>query len=93
MSNSIIAGIPDTFGVKFVRESRVSERHLVASCCNGGITRVIQKISSVCEYCPCGAAVSMVRMRAEFVDSVARHGRNLQTFKQCLRTVLCVYNV
>jgi len=32
----------------------------------------------------------MVRMRAEFVDSVARHGRNLQTFEQCLRIVLCV---
>ena len=35
----------------------------------------------------------MVDMRAEFVDSVARHGRNLQTFEQCLRIVLCVYNV
>ena len=27
----------------------------------------------------------MVPMRAEFVDSVARHGRNLQTFEECLR--------
>jgi len=35
----------------------------------------------------------MVRMRAEFVVSVSRHGRNLQTFEQCLRIVLCVYNV
>jgi len=35
----------------------------------------------------------MVFMRAEFVDSVARHGRNLQTFEQCLRIVLCIYNV
>jgi len=30
----------------------------------------------------------MVRMRAEFVDSVARHGRNLQTFEQCLCIML-----
>ena len=56
-------------------------------------TRVIQKISSVCEYCLCSAAVTMVRMGAEFVDSVARHGRNMQTFEQCLRIVLFVYNV
>jgi len=56
-------------------------------------TTVIQKISSVCEYRLCSAAVTMVRMRAEFVDTVARHGRNLQTFEQCLRIVLCVYNV
>jgi len=35
----------------------------------------------------------MVRMGAEFVDSVASHGRNFQTFEQCLRIVLCVYNV
>jgi len=35
----------------------------------------------------------MVHMRAEFVVSVARHGRNFQTFKQCLRVTLCVYNV
>jgi hypothetical protein len=56
-------------------------------------TRVIQKISYVCEYCLCSAAVTMVRMRAELVDSVARHGWNLQTFEQCLRIVLCVYNV
>jgi len=56
-------------------------------------TRVIQKIISVCEYCLCSAAVTMVRMGAELVDSVARHGRNLQTFEQRLRNVLCVYNV
>jgi len=56
-------------------------------------TRIIQKISSVCEYCLCSATFTMVRMRAEFVDSVARRGRNLQTFEQCLRIVLCVYNV
>jgi len=56
-------------------------------------TRVIQKISSVCKYCHCSAAVRMVRMGAEFVDSVARHGRNSQTFEQCLRIVRCVYNV
>jgi len=46
--------------------------------------RFIQKISSVCENCLCSAAVTMVRMRAEFVDSVARHERNLQAFEQCL---------
>ena len=55
--------------------------------------RVIQKISSVCEYCRCSAAVTTVRMRAQFVDSVTRHGHNLQTFEQFLRIVLCVYNV
>jgi len=55
--------------------------------------RVIQKISSVCEYCRCSAAVTMVYMHAEIVDSVARHGWNLQTFQQCLCIVLCVYNV
>ena len=56
-------------------------------------TRVIQKISSVCEYCRCSAAVTMVRMRAQFVDSVTRHGHNLQTFEQFSRIVLCVYIV
>ena len=56
-------------------------------------TRVIQKMSSVCEYCCCNAAVTMVQMRAEFVDSVARHGRNLQTFERCLCIMLCAYNV
>ena len=56
-------------------------------------TRVIQKISSVCEYCRCNAVVTMVRMHAEFADSLSRHGRNLQSFEQCLRIVLCVYNV
>jgi hypothetical protein len=61
--------------------------------CEQSCTRVIQKISSVCEYCRCSAAVTMVRMRDEFVDSMARHGRNLQTFEQCLRIALCVYNV
>jgi hypothetical protein len=29
---------------------------------------VIQKISFICEYCRCSAAVTMVRMRAKFVD-------------------------
>jgi len=52
-----------------------------------------KKISFVCEYCLCSAAVTVVRMGTEFVDSVARHGRNLQTFEQCLRIVQCVYNV
>jgi len=51
------------------------------------------EISSVCECCYCSATVTMVRMRAEFVDSVARHRRNSQTFEQCLCIVLCVYNV
>ena len=55
--------------------------------------RVIQKISSVCEYCLCSAAVTMVRMVAKFVDSEAKHRQNLQIFKQCLRMVLRVCNV
>jgi len=57
------------------------------------ICRVSRKVSSACEYCCCGTVVTMVRMRAEFLDSVARHRRSLQTFEQCLRIVLCVYNV
>ena len=55
--------------------------------------RVIQKKSSVCEYCHCSAADMMVPTRAKIVDSVARHRGNLQTFEQCLHIVLCVYNV
>jgi len=35
----------------------------------------------------------MVRKRAEFLDSLLRHGRNLQTSEQFLRIVMCVYNV
>ena len=35
----------------------------------------------------------MVCMGAEFVDSVARHRRNLQIFEHCLHIVLCVNNV
>ena len=53
-------------------------------------TRVIQKISSVCEYCRCSAAVTMVHVRAEFVDSVTRHGHNLQTFEQFFYELCCV---
>ena len=60
---------------------------------NNAVTRVIQKVSSVCEYCHCSAAVTMVRMRAEIFDSLSRHGHNLQKFEQCLCIVLCVYNV
>ena len=56
-------------------------------------TRGIQKISSICEYCRCSAAVTMVSKSAEFLDSLLRHRRNLQTSEQCLRIVLCVYNV
>jgi len=41
-------------------------------------------------YCRCSAAVTMVRMRAQFVDSVTRHWHNLQTFEQFLRIVLCL---
>ena len=55
--------------------------------------RGIQKISSVYEYGRCSAAVTMVRKRAEFLDSLLSHGRNLQTSEQCLLIVLCVYNV
>jgi hypothetical protein len=35
----------------------------------------------------------MMRMRAEFVGSLGRHGRHLQTIEPRLRIVLCVYNV
>ena len=56
-------------------------------------TRVIQKIISVCEYCRCSAADTMVPMRAEIGDSVARHRRNLQILEQSLRILQCVYNV
>jgi len=55
-------------------------------------TRIVQKISSDCAYCRCSAAVTMVRMRAEFVDSVARHGRNLRTFEVFThRMYVCIY--
>jgi predicted molibdopterin-dependent oxidoreductase YjgC len=53
-------------------------------------TRRIHKVSSVCKYCRCSAEVTMVRMRAEFVDPLGRHGRHLQTIEQRLRIVLCV---
>jgi hypothetical protein len=52
-----------------------------------------QKISSVCKYCRCNPAVTMVRMRAEFVGPFVRHGLNLQIIEPRLRIVLCVYNV
>jgi hypothetical protein len=52
----------------------------------------MHKISSVCKYCPCSAAVRMMRMRAEFVGPLGRHGRHLQTMEPRLRIVLCVYN-
>jgi hypothetical protein len=55
--------------------------------------RVIQKISFVCEYCRCSAAVRMVRMHAGVVDCLLRHGRNLELFEQCLCIMLCVHNV
>jgi hypothetical protein len=56
-------------------------------------TRRIHKISSVCKYCRCSAAVTIVRMRAECVGPLGRHGRHLQTIEPRLRIVLCVYNV
>jgi hypothetical protein len=34
-----------------------------------------------------------VRMRAEFVGPLGRHGRDFQTIEPRLRIVLCVYNV
>jgi hypothetical protein len=43
--------------------------------------RRIHKIGSVCKYCRCNAAVTMVRMRAEFVGPFGRRGRNLQTIE------------
>jgi hypothetical protein len=39
---------------------------------------VIQKLSSICEYCRCSAAVTMVCMRAESFESLSRHGHSLQ---------------
>jgi hypothetical protein len=55
--------------------------------------RRIRKINYVCKYCSCNAAVTMVRMHAEFVGSFRRHRRNFQTIEPRLRIVLCVYNV
>jgi hypothetical protein len=52
--------------------------------------RRIHKISSVCKHCRCNAAVTTVRMRAEFVGSLERDGRDLQTIEPCLRIVLFV---
>jgi hypothetical protein len=56
-------------------------------------TKRIHKISSVCKYCRRSAAVMMMRMRAEFVGPLVRHGRHLQTIEQRLRIVLYVYKV
>jgi hypothetical protein len=61
------------------------------SCTSHHHMRHIHKISSVCKYCCCcNAAVTMVRMRAEFVRPFGRHGRNLQTTEPCLCIVLGV---
>jgi hypothetical protein len=45
-------------------------------------TRRIHRISSVCKYCRCSAAVTMVRMRAKFVGPFGRNGRHLQTISE-----------
>jgi hypothetical protein len=55
--------------------------------------RRIHKISSVCKYYCCRAAVMMMRMYAEFVGPLGRHGCHLQTIEKRLRFILCVYNV
>jgi hypothetical protein len=55
--------------------------------------RRIHKISSVCKYCCCNVAVTMVHMHAEFVGPFGRYGCDLQTIEPRLRIVLCVYNV
>jgi hypothetical protein len=55
--------------------------------------RCIHKISSVCKYCCCRAVVTMVRMCAESVGPLGRHGHHLQTTEPCLSIILCVYNV
>jgi hypothetical protein len=39
-------------------------------------TMRIHKVSSVCKYCRCNAAVLMVRIRAEFVCPFGSNGRN-----------------
>jgi hypothetical protein len=52
--------------------------------------RRVHKISSVCKYCRCKAAVNMVFMFAEIVGPFGRHGRNFQTIELRLRIVLCV---
>jgi hypothetical protein len=54
------------------------------------ITRRIHKTSSACKHCRCNAAVPMARMRAEFVGTFGRHGRNLQKIEPRLRIVLSV---
>jgi transposase len=56
-------------------------------------TRRVHKISSVCKYCRCSAAITMVRMRAEFVGPFGRHGHNFLINEPRLRIVLCVQNV
>jgi superfamily II helicase len=40
-------------------------------------TRHTNKVSSVCKYCRCNAAVTMVFMRAEFVGPFGSHRCNL----------------
>jgi hypothetical protein len=58
--------------------------------CNTWNTRRIHKISSICKYCHCNPAVTMVRMHAEFVGPLGRYGCNLQTIEPRLRIALCV---
>jgi hypothetical protein len=53
-------------------------------------TRFIQKISSVCEYCRCSTAITMVCMCAEFFDSLSMHRRNLQTFEVFTHRAVCL---
>jgi hypothetical protein len=49
-------------------------------------------MSSVCKYCRCSAAVTMVHICAECVGPFGLHGRHLQTIEPRLRIILCVYN-
>jgi hypothetical protein len=92
-----IPNIRSNFGLKlskywrFYRNYRdIQDIYRVIQSCN---TRHIHKISSVCKYFCCRATVMMMCMRAEFVSPLGRHGCHLQTIKQRLCIVLCVYNV
>jgi hypothetical protein len=74
-------------------QSNLLTTHYLRFCIFLYSTTVIQKVSYVCECCHSSTAVAMVRMRAEFFDSLSRHGRNMQTFERRLHIVLCVYTV
>jgi hypothetical protein len=70
---SVQSGVPQTAVWRAVRS--VDKKTL-------GVARRIHNTSSVCTYCRCSAAVTMVHICAEFVGPLGRHGRHLQSINR-----------